>query len=112
LLTNERVTLRSNFDNDNLLFITYVGAINVGSISLVFDDVLKTGKRLKSKNIENLINHYKNPVKLERGEEMGWFNFGSTIVLIFTCDEASNISFQFKEGEKVKIGQKLFDFIM
>jgi len=108
LLTNERVTLRCNFQQDDLLFITYVGAINVGSVSLVFDDVLKGGKRLKQKKDE-LINHYAEHVKLTRGEEMGWFNFGSTIVLIFTCDENHNPNFTYKSGEKVRIGKKLFD---
>jgi len=232
LLKNERVTLycAKEGSNDNL-YITYVGALNVGSITLCFDDFLKTNSRLSKEEKENpgfyvlqyneilnpsakklerkplifykpkapylytqlekdteefdirdmlnvdvdIVNKYKinldevkipyfklrekliyealfkdrdnltynygnnfksvdlnvfkmkkklsNPkelaiekynmsekgIHLVKGEEMGWFNFGSTIVLVFSVDKEKNIKFNYKSGDIVKIGQSLYD---
>jgi phosphatidylserine decarboxylase precursor len=235
LLTNERVTLVSGIENsDNYIFTTFVGALNVGSINLTFDEFLETNNLLKqedkvnpgfyvlkysslmgqqgmdsiitpqprnyykpqyslfSKSIEseleefdirdimNLdkdiiksnkidvnelkipynrfkeryifselslekedvkyniynnflsydVNHFKIKKKLRSGrqssienfpmtnfgiqfrkrDELGWFSFGSTIVLVFTSDKKENINFKFKPGDKVKIGQSLYNF--
>jgi phosphatidylserine decarboxylase precursor len=230
-LTNERVTLVGNLDkSDDYLFTTFVGALNVGSVNLSFDDFLKTNQKLlkenlanpgyflikyanimnqnlheiekktkyyykpaislfnkeiqnefsefdvrdmididadlikelkinlvkingpfanfkikllfdsiiaKSENMTYSINNnfltynveqfklrkkFKNAKELSienfslsnlgihfrKKDELGWFNFGSTVVLIFTIDENQNIKFNFKEGEKVKIGQSLY----
>lgn len=231
-LTNERVTLNCAKEGSNdSLFITYVGALNVGSISLSFDDFLKTNQKLTKEEKENpgyfvlnyseilspgtkklerkpllyykpkaplfyqelekdteefdirdmldvdvdIVNKYKidlgdvkipfhklrekliyealfkdredlnynygnsfksvdlnvykmkkkfsNPkelnlenyqmsekgIHLEKGEEMGWFNFGSTIVLVFSVDKDKNIKFKYNSGDVVKIGQSLYD---
>jgi phosphatidylserine decarboxylase precursor len=232
--TNERVTLKCTQEaSDDLLFITYVGALNVGSISLSFDDFLRTNVKLtpqekkdpgfyvvkytdiltpSQKKMERPFFHFYRPaapllfqdldsessefdmrdmidldqdivtkfkidladvkvpfylfkerflfekiirereelpltfgnsflsydlethkkklklnnpkqlnlekfkmsdkgVCLEKKEEMGWFNFGSTIVLIFSVDKDKEIKFMHKAGEVVKIGQTLFDYI-
>ena len=50
----------------------------------------------------------KEGILLNRNEEIGYFNFGSTIVLIFSIDK--EIDFNVKVGEKVQIGQKLYDY--
>lgn len=231
---NERVTLRCKPQNaakdDDILYLTFVGALNVGSINLTFDDYLKTNEKanlsdLKEEsnyilkyaeilqknyqfikesqklyykpkvdefensllnefeefdvrdaidldmdvvakykvdlnNIEgkvkdyienaiieitkrrpeslkyNIYNHFlsqdvisykirknlKNPKKLKiedfkvsddgvifsKKDELGWFNFGSTIVLVFSCDKDKEIISNFLEGDQVKIGQSLF----
>ena len=48
-------------------------------------------------------------VELNEREEMGMFKFGSTIVMIFAVDKEKEVKFNFKEGDTVKIGQRLFD---
>ena len=50
----------------------------------------------------------KEGILLDRNEEIGYFNFGSTIVLIFSIDR--EIEFNVRVGEKVKIGQRLYDY--
>lgn len=245
LLTNERVTLvcepesSGNKKNDNgVLYITYVGALNVGSICLTFDDFLKTNQKITMEELkdsgnfilkyadilipglskierkkylfykpnapllfqdidkdtaefdirdmididEDLLRKYNidlndkatvnkislplkvlkekllfesvlkedekleykftnsfnsydmklykkkkslaNPkelsienfklsnkgVHLNKKDEMGWFNFGSTIVMIFSVDADKNINFNFREGDAVRIGQSLYNF--
>jgi phosphatidylserine decarboxylase len=240
---NERVTLRCKYKNqenknngnneikDDVLYVTFVGALNVGSINLSFDDYLKTNQKANLedlrdesnyilkyceilqknfKNIKeneklyykpkvdefeksllkeyeefdvrdtidldmnivekykinvdkidgkikdyvenavleltkrrpenlkyNIYNHFlsqdiisykirknlKNPKKMKiedykvsddgiefaKKDELGWFNFGSTIVLVFSMDKNKEIMSKFKEGEQVKIGQSLFE---
>ena len=46
--TNERVTLQCRYENnsENLLYISFVGALNVGSISLNFDQLVKTNQKM------------------------------------------------------------------
>jgi phosphatidylserine decarboxylase len=46
-------------------------------------------------------------VMLRKGEEMGMFEMGSTVVLIFECD--NDAEFKVKEGEKVYLGQNIMD---
>jgi len=107
LTTNERVTIKCDLPNekDNEFFMTFVGAINVGSIYLDFDNKMKVDRHSKC---FSQTNKYDNSIHKLRGEELGWFNFGSTIVLIFTKDRESNISFLVKEGDKIQIQQPIF----
>ena len=44
-------------------------------------------------------------VGLEKGAEIGRFNMGSTVVLIFEAPR--DFEFQVKPGDKVKLGQSL-----
>jgi phosphatidylserine decarboxylase len=44
-------------------------------------------------------------LKLKRGEEMGGFRFGSTVVLVFEAPEG--FQFNLKEGQKVKTGEAI-----
>jgi|LauGreDrversion4_2_1035121.scaffolds.fasta_scaffold646492_1 hypothetical protein len=51
----------------------------------------------------------KDGIQLDRNEEIGCFNFGSTIVLIFSIDK--EVDFKVNVGDKVKIGQQLYDYV-
>jgi len=44
-------------------------------------------------------------VSLQKGEEIGMFDMGSTIALIFECPPDYQI--ELKEGDQVKLGDKL-----
>lgn len=48
-----------------------------------------------------------NGVYLRKGEEMGMFEMGSTVVLLFECPEGTTISRQ--PGEKVRLGEPLLE---
>jgi phosphatidylserine decarboxylase len=110
LSTNERVSLNCMVKESNdILFMTMVGAINIGSICINFDPKLKT--RLGNKIGECQIHKFPSdcPLSFNKKEEVGWFNFGSTVVLIFSVDGEKIVNFRYKEDECVKIGQSLFD---
>lgn len=67
----------------------YLGATNVGSVDVYIDKELKTNKWTGLKfgkiNVANEYNEKNLPqnTKLTRGELLGHFNMGSTVVLIF-----------------------------
>ncbi len=79
-----------------------VGAINVGSIETVWEDVITPS------NIKKPL-HWHPPdatPALTRGVEMGRFNLGSTVILLFQADRAAWLP-ELAEGAKVLMGQAL-----
>ncbi|EDO16380.1 hypothetical protein Kpol_1051p29 [Vanderwaltozyma polyspora DSM 70294] len=109
---NERVALLGHWKH-GFFSMTPVGATNVGSIVLNFDKELvtntKSHKHVQPKTCYEAT--YRNSSKilggvpLIKGEDMGGFQLGSTVVL---CFEAPR-SFEYKinVGDKVKMGQEL-----
>jgi phosphatidylserine decarboxylase len=88
--------------------MTAVGATNVGSVRVYFDDELKTNRFLSrhgSFKDRSLIN---NPVRRAKGDPFGEFNLGSTLVLIFEAPKGLKCSVS--AGDTIKYGQSLFFF--
>lgn len=77
------------------------------------EDIISYKIRKNLKNPKKLkIEDYKvsdNGVEFSKKDELGWFNFGSTIVLVFSIDKEKEIISKYKQGEQVKIGQSLFE---
>jgi phosphatidylserine decarboxylase len=95
---NERAVLRCRLASGSLLTLVPVAAILVASIRLRFLDVL-------------LHMGYRGPnliacdAAVRRGEEMGWFEHGSTII-VFTPPGIS-LAEGVKEGARLRMGQAL-----
>ena len=87
---------------------SFVGATNVGSMTLDHDPELITNtfnfpsQKISSKDL--------NDVKVKKGEQMGMFKLGSTVVQIF--EAPSNFKFNIKEGDSIKYGQIFGEFKM
>lgn len=104
-IMNERVSLYGEWVHGFFSY-TAVGATMVGSIKLPWDDKLKTNQynwdnrngEFTQRNIE------KNFIK---GEEIGEFNLGSTIVLIFEAPRHYKFDATVTENKCVKLGQRL-----
>jgi phosphatidylserine decarboxylase len=75
LQTNRRILLHCLTENENPFAILLVGALNVGAMRFVFDETLGVPPLTRGQR------HYDPPHKLSAGEELGWFEFGSTVVL-------------------------------
>lgn len=111
-ILNERVSLLGYWKH-GFFSMTPVGATNVGSIQLTFDKELVTNvKRRKNMSAHTCYEAtYSNASRilggmpLVKGEEMGGFKLGSTVVLCF--EAPSDFKFNIKIGSKVKMGQKL-----
>lgn len=123
---NERVNIFGDWcgGQNNFFFLSYVGALNVGSIKLDFDLDVATNQPMPKtpymfdkayvKGQKGPLDNFlaSKPAKLsdaaitfQKGEMTGRFEMGSTIVLIW--ESAVNTRVHVFEGEKVKLGQKL-----
>ena len=97
---NERAVIRCRLAaNDQLITMVPVAAILVASIRLHFANVL-LHLRYRGANVIPCA------AKVRKGEEMGWFQHGSTIILFAPpgIDFAPGI----REGQRMKMGQPLF----
>lgn len=101
---NERVAVLGEWDHGFFSY-TAVGAYNVGSMTLNFDPELRTN-RWRSRRGRVQAKVYDAPVPLARGEEMGLFKLGSTIVMVFEAPDG--LEWAVGPGEKVRMGQPMF----
>ncbi|KAK4312382.1 hypothetical protein Pmani_016202 [Petrolisthes manimaculis] len=101
---NERVNYIGNWKH-GFFSMTAVGATNVGSVKVYFDEQLKTNVHTWNKSTFHDI-HFDKSVKLSRGGDFGEFNLGSTIVLVFEAPKDTAICVDV--GQKVRMGQALF----
>ena len=79
-----------------------VGATNVGSIVVDFDPELKTNQSGKMPEYEHEV-EYEAPISFKKGDDFGYFNFGSTMVVIFEAPSDLGL----RSSETVKMGQPL-----
>jgi len=113
---NERIVCSGKW-SEGFYSLTAVGAYNVGSISLNFDETVKTNNITRDFTCGNLRyfsfggvgtqayeNQYNENIFVSKGDELAKFNLGSTVVLIF---EADNFEFTVQPGDKVKMGQQI-----
>jgi len=82
--------------------VIMVGAINVGCMETVWHGVVKSpaGRRLQIWGYDD------RPVSLKRGEELGRFNMGSTVILLFPKDSAT-LDAQLQAGQNMQMGQAI-----
>jgi phosphatidylserine decarboxylase len=90
-------------DRQQPFAMVLVGALFVGSISTVWDGEItpptrRAPRELKSRGIHG--------APLARGELMGWFNMGSTVVLLFPEGRVQWLA-QLSAGMSVRVGQAL-----
>ncbi len=95
---NERVILVCESEKFGRFYLVFVGALNVGKIKFLFDERIDTNAK------EGMDRFYEyEDLTFYKGDELGRFEMGSTIVVLF---ENENIIFE-KELEKLKFGEKL-----
>lgn len=96
---NERVILEC-FDNGGRIFyMVLVGALNVGKMTLSFEPKIET-------NIDtSKLKVYKySDLNLKRGDELGMFMMGSTVVMLF---EKGFVDLKSEVGKKVRFGEEI-----
>lgn len=107
---NERVVLTGQWQYGFFSF-TAVGATNVGSIRIYFDQELQTNTPLYSQGSFHDHSYVsrgdvaEGGVALQKGEAMGEFNLGSTIVLLFEAPK--DFTFCLKHGQPIRVGEGL-----
>lgn len=100
---NERVILHLDSRVSSTAAMVFVGATNVGKIQLCFESEIVGNQGLRPTPITKI---YTQPIPLQRGQEVGLFSMGSTIVMFYP----KNIRLQREEwqsflGQSVKMGE-------
>lgn len=95
---NERVCFF--FESSHGPFVVImVGAMLVASIGTVFEGVLPLSSTIRTQT-------FPTPRLFKQGEELGFFQFGSTVILLFPKSRALS-TFQSKSGDKILCGESL-----
>src|ERR1700730_2373699 len=97
---NERAVLRCRLASGALLTLVPVAAILVASIRLKFLDV-RLHLRYRGPNLIPC------DAGLRKGEEMGWFEHGSTIIVF--APPGMDLCAEIAEGRRIQMGQALMD---
>lgn len=106
---NERVVYVGKWEYGFFSY-TAVGATNVGSVQIFIDDKLKTNQYL---GLKPIIKAQYDDLQItnqsfHKGELIGQFNMGSTIVLLFEAPK--NFKFTIEPGQTVTVGQSIGQF--
>lgn len=86
-IRNERVVLSARTKSGAKLYFVAVGALNVGNIVFYIEPKLQESFSGKKQEF-----FYKEPKFVRKGEELGMFKMGSTIVLFVESDNSSGNS--------------------
>jgi len=105
---NERIVLLGQWKYGNFCMAP-VGAYNVGSIELDFDPTLKTNVQPipRSKLYYDEKFEGEKLLDIKKGDQIGAFSLGSTIVLIWENNAQKIVEFNIEVGKKIKFGEKL-----
>lgn len=98
-IKNERVVLECKADGNKLFYMVFVGALNVGKIKFNFDDRIQTNAKK-----ESITTYHYADLYLKKGEELGRFEMGSTIVIFF---EKDMVELTCKQMQKVRFGDTI-----
>ena len=102
---NERVNLSGNWKH-GFFAMSAVGATNVGSIYVYDDLLLRTNRRHYTKGTFFDVTFADGKgYEIEKGEGIGEFNMGSTIVLIFEAPQ--DFKFDLEQGQVMRYGEPL-----
>ena len=96
---NERVVLECYTEHNSLFYMVFVGALNVGKMGFTFDESIQTNAKT------SLQQCYMYPhLLVKKGEELGRFEMGSTIVMLF---EKESFSLLAHDNEPIRFGKTL-----
>ncbi len=99
---NERIICYMRTDSGTVA-IVMVGATNVGKISLSYDSLVSNYSLARSK-VKPSYREYKPPHPIKKGERLGTFNMGSTVLMLFEQEPGASI---LPLGAKVKFGKRI-----
>ena len=99
-VVNERLASIIETEQWGAVAVVKVGATNVGSITLSYDETETNQKGQPAR-----AHDFETPIPIKKGDELGRFNLGSTVVLLV---ESPQLKWQgFSVGDEVVVGQAL-----
>ena len=96
---NERVALLCEMKNGKKLWLVFVGALNVGKMKFSFDERIQTNAMANFTQIYE----YEN-LHIKKGERLGNFELGSTIVIL---SEKDAIEYNLFENKELKFAEAI-----
>ena len=100
---NER--LICHFDSaSGPVILIFVGAMNVGSISTPWTGLIRPRRKGVVQDLD--IRRQGHPIEVAKGDLLGWFNMGSTVIVLFPpgfCE----LSLDTGSGGEVRMGQAI-----
>jgi phosphatidylserine decarboxylase len=95
---NERAILEGIDANGKRWILVFVGALNVGKMRFIFAPDFQT-------NINaNAIRSFEVDCEVDRGDLLGWFEMGSTVVLIA---EKNAAQFDINDNSAIRFGETI-----
>jgi len=98
---NERLVTYIRTDHQGAVAVVKVGALFVGSVKVVYNTATTN-----IKHAQQMEGPIEGTPRYEKGAELGWFEFGSTVILLF---ESSQVEWApgVEAGASLLMGQKL-----
>lgn len=103
---NERISLMGRWSQGAFTTVL-VGATNVGSMTLTNEPDLVTNSVFADRRKCDLVK-YRHPYTFKKGDELGMFKLGSTVVLIF--EAPADLKWTVEAGQSIKYGQSFAQF--
>lgn len=95
---NERVVLEFTTSDDKSYLMVLVGAVNVGSVETVFHG------EICPNDFNDALDLPAKDESVAKGDEIGRFNLGSTIIFI---TPPNTVSWQLNDGQKTRMGEPI-----
>lgn len=102
-IENERVVLECYTKDEKIFYMVFVGALNVGKMQFNFDENIQTNVKSSGESI-----YMYDELWLNKGDELGRFEMGSTIVMFFEKDMAEITC---KKNEPIRFADKIVNVI-
>ena len=104
---NERVIVDGDWEHGKIS-LGFVGAVNVGSMTINFDKELKTNRFDNKDGLFMPVNRDYKGISLAKGEEIGRFNFGSSVIAL--VETPKGFEFDLETEQKVRYGDVIGRF--
>ena len=103
---NERLVGHLKTDSGPMVLI-FVGALNVGTIHTRWTGDIRPRKHGTAEEID--LRGAGVETRLEKGATLGWFNMGSTVILLLPPDASDSFA-AIEAGQTVRMGQAIGEF--
>ncbi len=98
-IENERIVIESYTSAGKLIFIVLVAALNVGKMKISFDERVQTNSKVEEPSYYEY-----DAVVLKKGDLLGWFEMGSTLLIL---SEKETLAFDMDIMKHVKFGENI-----
>jgi phosphatidylserine decarboxylase len=101
---NERVILECYTEDAKLFYMVFVGALNVGKMCFTFDKTIQTNAKASLQQYYMYDNLW-----MKKGQELGHFEMGSTIVMLF---EKESFKTHVSQDAPIRFGMPLGEALL